>query len=379
MKVIYALLCINFVFYAAPNELQKAFHHRMMPDATKEVPSLERAKIVFYFAQDPIVKKSDAASATKKGYHEVTFFIPQAKIANDEAKQMIAGINTAVQPMYTASVQLIQQPTSGIEVKISYDPRTVSIEHYLFDAITGAKGLELRLYNKSLLDALRQKGQSVLKTSMSKKPTVIIDCGHGGSDKGTVGLFDVVEKDITLAMGKQLSQELQSKGMQVILTRNADQFVALDARTLIANTCPHDAILISLHANNAPRSHVRGLETFYGAPHLFKKESTGLETAIDIMVQDYDLQRYAQSKELADFVHSQILQSLKKAGYPAYDRHTRTAATQVLMGSKWPGILVEMDYVSNPEVAGLLKKNPGFATAIVQGIGNGVDLFRKRA
>ena len=52
-----------------------------------------------------------------------------------------------------------------MEIKISYDPKKVIIEYDFFDAITKAKGLEFRLYNKSLLDALKQKGQSVLRTS----------------------------------------------------------------------------------------------------------------------------------------------------------------------------------------------------------------------
>ena len=206
---------------------------------------------------------------------------------------------------------------------------------------------------------------------------IIIDCGHGGNDTGTIGFFNTVEKDITLAMGKQLAHELEHNGMRVLLTRNEDRFLALDERTYIANQCVGNALLISLHANNAPRPEVHGLETFCLASNLFKKETMQLATAIDVMIQESDEVRYSQSKKLADSIHSSVLVSMKKNGFDVPDRKVRQAATQVLMGIKWPGILLEMDYLSNQKSAEQIS-NPAYARVMTKAICEGIKEYLKR-
>lgn len=50
---------------------------------------------------------------------------------------------------------------------------------------------------------------------------VAIDPGHGGNDPGkTVG--DIYEKDINLKIAVKLKEELEKKGIQVVITRNTD-------------------------------------------------------------------------------------------------------------------------------------------------------------
>ena len=155
----------------------------------------------------------------------------------------------------------------------------------------------------------------------------------------------------------------------MVFTRQDDRFVALDERTAIANRISDTAILISLHANNCSRADVQGLETFCLASNLFTK-NTGLETAIDVMIQASDEQRNAQSKKLAQSVHSAVLHAIKENGYTPHDRKVRHAATQMLMGIRWPGNLIETDYLSGP--AARLLEDPNYQKMYAQGICKGI-------
>lgn len=351
-------------------QLQKVFHHRMITDPVRDMQShIELAKIVLYFDQEPVLKSSQQPSG-KKDFQEMIFFISNSTIVGQEAKQMVNQLNNAKQENYSANIYLVQKPIPGIEIKLTYNPKKVVVTYDSFDAITRAKSVEFRLLNKTLLDMLKQKkDQGVLRTSFRAKPTIIIDCGHGGNDVGAISISGITEKDVTLAIGKQLGKELTKSGFKVVFTRIDDRFIALDERTYIANQISDSALLISLHANNCPRPDVQGVETFCLASNLFSK-NTGLETAIDIMIQASDEKKNQQSKKLADAVHSCMLQTIKNHGYTPYDRHVRYAATQMLMGIRWPGILIETDYLSGPAAA--LLNDPEYQKIYAQGICNGI-------
>ncbi len=358
-------------------ELQKIFNHHISNDALKTDPYIELGKLVLYFDQQPIVKKRESKQISPKEIED-TYFIAQASVKNEQAKQMIHAINKVAGQQYRLKIDALEHPLRGLEIKITYDPNKVLIEYDFFEAITRAKGLEFRLFNKSLLNILQKKNEPVLRVSHVIKPQIIIDCGHGGTDTGTVGFFNTVEKDITLAIGKKLSSLLQNKGFSVILTRNNDDFISLDQRTLIANQGARGSILISLHANNAAKKEVRGLETYYLAPNLFRKEKNQLETAIDVIINNCDNQLYDKSKTLAQAVHTNILKTVKKNGYEPYDRKIKTASTQILMGSRYPGILLELDFLSN-EIAAQLLQNEDYQKIMVSGIYNGIVEYCKKS
>ena len=351
--------------------LQKVFHHRMITDMNM-LSHIELAKIVLYFDREPLVLHKSTQPSNKKDFQEMLFFIPIARVNGDEAKQMVNALNTATQENYLVTIHAVQKPAPGLEIKFTYNPKKVLITYDSFDAITKAKSVEFRLLNKTLLDSLKQKkDQGVLRTTYNTKPTVIIDCGHGGKDTGTISKSGISEKDVALAIGIQLGDQLTKNGFKVVFTRTDDRFIALDKRTSIANQISGNAILVSLHANNCPRSEVQGLETFCLASNLFTKQNTGLETAIDVMIQSSDDKRNLESKKLAEKVHNSILVAIKEQGHIPHDRKVRHAATQMLMGIRWPGILIETDYLSNAQSADLLK-DPAYQKILAHGICNGI-------
>src|SRR5690606_1143479 len=60
--------------------------------------------------------------------------------------------------------------------------------------------------------------------------TVVVDPGHGGAETGAIGPAGTMEKELTLALARSLAARLRSElGLEVVLTRNDDVVVGLDA------------------------------------------------------------------------------------------------------------------------------------------------------
>ena len=109
---------------------------------------------------------------------------------------------------------------------------------------------------------------------------IVVDPGHGGIDGGA-SMGEVVEKDITLALGKELEKELKRLGAEVVMTRShADDAVAehnpkatfptIRARKLADLKLREEMIVnsdadlfISVHVNSIPDARWRGAQVFY--------------------------------------------------------------------------------------------------------------------
>ena len=98
--------------------------------------------------------------------------------------------------------------------------------------------------------------------SGSASAVVVIDPGHGGVQPGCE--FDgVLEKDITLAVSLLLREELEERGVTVILTRDGDEDVELEDRCAIANEAGAD-LFVSIHCNSFTEdASVSGFEGYY--------------------------------------------------------------------------------------------------------------------
>ena len=84
----------------------------------------------------------------------------------------------------------------------------------------------------------------------SGKFGVMIDPGHGGIDGGAVNGSQVVEKEIVLAVARQLKGALDAKGrFDVRMTRENDIFVSLDQRVAMSQAADAN-LFISIHADS---------------------------------------------------------------------------------------------------------------------------------
>lgn len=372
MKRMILLLCavIGMLEAKDGNQLQKVFLHTLQPSQTQQA-HIELAKLVFYFSHEPEIRTEQHKGANIK-QAKISFFFPGVATAQEVAA-MIDSANKVKSDKYALHIQEVAKPSKGVELVITFNPEQIMIKHDTFDAITRAKGVEFHIYNKQLLHDLQLKGSNVLRTTHITKPLIIIDAGHGGIDFGTISKGGLAEKSITLALSKQLESELKKQGFQVCMTRMEDAFIALDQRTKMVNT-KNNAVFISLHGNNARNEAVRGLETFCLDSHLFKPQDLQLATAIDVIINSVDEQKNLQSKKLAHEVHSAILAEFSLKGFVLPDRKVKNAATQVLMGITCPGVLIEVDFLSNSEVEKNLQK-PEYRGIYVQGICKGIKKY----
>ena len=78
----------------------------------------------------------------------------------------------------------------------------------------------------------------------------MIDPGHGGIDGGAVSASNILEKNVVLAVGKELARQLSASGRyDVRLTRSTDVFISLDQRLGLSSSNDVD-LFISLHADS---------------------------------------------------------------------------------------------------------------------------------
>lgn len=187
---------------------------------------------------------------------------------------------------------------------------------------------------------------------------IVLDPGHGGKDPGAVGVGGIMEKDLVLSIAKKLAVKLKSElGVQVVLTRKDDRYVALEDRTYIANAEDAD-LFISLHLNASPNPEARGVETYYlnnttdeAAMRLAARENgsarksvSDLQFILSDMTQNMKLD---DSITLAHRLQHSMVGGMTKALGEVRDLGVKKALFYVLVGARMPSALVEMFFVTH--------------------------------
>ena len=112
-------------------------------------------------------------------------------------------------------------------------------------------------------DAFRRDSVIASYRDVMKDMTIFLDPGHGGEDREGVGpAGDVVEADVNLRVALLLRDYLKKAGANVLLSREEDKTVPLEARAQQANACAAD-IFVSVHHNAARDSYTNYTSTFY--------------------------------------------------------------------------------------------------------------------
>ena len=194
--------------------------------------------------------------------------------------------------------------------------------------------------------------------------TVAIDPGHGGEDPGARGRSGSWEKDVTLTIARKLKAAIDAEpGLRGVLTRDADYFMALQARVDKARRMKAD-LFVSVHADSFVHPRARGSSVFAlsergatstAARWLAKRENEAdLIGGVNLAVKDKFL-----AMTLADLsLTAQINDSLKlgKAVLgelgginTLHKAHVEQAGFAVLKAPEIPSILVETAFISNPE------------------------------
>ena len=199
-------------------------------------------------------------------------------------------------------------------------------------------------------------------------PLIVLDAGHGGQDPGALGVNGVHEKDITLAMARELRRQLLATGRyRVVMTRDKDVFLPLRDRAAVARA--QDAhLFISLHADSISSKKVRGLSVYTLSDRASDKEAEMLAQRENKADAVGGLNLQAQSAEVANILislsqrekmnqsrrfASLVVSSLDKK-IAILPSPLRSAGFGVLTAPDVPSVLVEMGYLSHATDASLL-------------------------
>lgn len=190
---------------------------------------------------------------------------------------------------------------------------------------------------------------------------VAIDPGHGGVDPGTIGLSGTKEKDITLAMAREIRRQLAaSKRYRVIMTRDSDVFVRLRDRIAIAQHAGAE-LFVSFHADSIANHKIRGGTVYTlsetasdaeAAALAAKENKADLIAGLDLSDQSatvakilIDL-RQRLTKNASVVFARDVVDELRRTTHLLPHNH-RFAGFAVLKAPEIPSILIEMGYLSN--------------------------------
>ena len=193
---------------------------------------------------------------------------------------------------------------------------------------------------------------------------IAIDAGHGGEDPGAKGPRGTYEKDVVLALAKQLADMINAEhGMKAVLTRKGDYFLRLRKRISEARKYKAD-LFVSIHADAFRDPKVHGSSVYVlsqrgssseHARWLAEQENASdmiggvsLDNKENVLVSVLlDLSQTASLEASID-VADRVLGGLKSVG-KVHKNHVEAAAFAVLKSPDIPSILVETAYISNPQ------------------------------
>ena len=236
--------------------------------------------------------------------------------------------------------------------------------------------------------------KETIKRSAPRSPSklrdliIAIDAGHGGEDPGTIGRKGTREKDVVLAIAKELRRQVKNTpGMRPVMVRRGDYYVGLRRRMKIAREHRAD-LFVSIHADSFKDPRVRGSSVYVlsrnGASSEAARWLAEQENAADLVggvsLDDkddllasvlLDLSQTATLSASTD-VGTNVLKQLGTTG-KTHKRRVQRAGFMVLKSPDIPSILVETAFLSNPTEEKRLRNRTQqrkIAKAMVAGVKN---------
>lgn len=197
------------------------------------------------------------------------------------------------------------------------------------------------------------------------RPIVVIDAGHGGRDPGARSVSgEVVEKDLTLALAKDLRDQLVERGrVRVALTRGDDSYLTLEDRAEVARRLGA-AMFVSLHMDSAPNPLARGASVYslsdvasdaeaarFAA--MDKGSADSVEGGGTVQSMLADLVMRSQMSASADLATRLVKRSAGR--FELRPEPHKFAAFHVLRSAHTPAVLFEAGYLSNADDEVLLR------------------------
>ncbi|MEG3192283.1 N-acetylmuramoyl-L-alanine amidase [Lysobacter sp. D1-1-M9] len=231
--------------------------------------------------------------------------------------------------------------------------------------------------------------QQVMRGRGMRPLIIAIDAGHGGQDPGAIGQAGKREKDITLAIARELARQVDATpGLQAYLTRDTDVFIPLNKRAQLARAAKAD-LFVSIHADAAENRKAKGSSVYVlslrGASSQRARWLADKENAADLIGGVslartnntlasvlLDLTQSGHMKASEDAA-AHVLAGLKRIGnnHKPQIEHANFA---VLRTSDMPAMLVETAFLSNPDEEKRLI-DPAFQKTVARALLDGVNTY----
>jgi N-acetylmuramoyl-L-alanine amidase len=212
---------------------------------------------------------------------------------------------------------------------------------------------------------------------------VVIDAGHGGRDPGAHGVTgDLVEKQLTLAIARELRDQLVQRGrVRVAMTREDDRYLTLEDRAAVARRL-NAGLFVSVHVDSAPNPLARGATVYSLSDVASDAEAARFAAAenrggaligngdgsVETMLSDLAFR--AQMSASADLASRMVDKSAGR--FELRPNPHRFAAFHVLRRSGAPAVLFEAGYLSNVDDEALLR-SPEHRSAIVLALAQAIE------
>lgn len=284
-------------------------------------------------------------------------------------------------------------------------PLAVSAASMAVDEVSGAAQLDIRLDRTSAEEFGAASGMSrdprwdlpepaqLAVKNRAREPgdlvTVMLDPGHGGVDPGAERGGEQ-EKELMLRFAREIREALlRSGGFQVMMTRDEDVFVSLEARVARAHQAGAD-VFISLHADSLSQGNAHGATVYTLSDKASDKASALLAerhdrdtiiagvdlTGADDVVADVllDLARMETRPRTERLAKSMVRGMGANAGGQLNKRPHREAAFSVLKAADIPSVLIEVGFMSSDrDLANL--RDPVWRALMADGIRDGLQAW----
>ena len=239
---------------------------------------------------------------------------------------------------------------------------------------------------RSTQSGMASTRQAAALLNGERKVVVAVDAGHGGQDPGAHGPGGTLEKNVTLAVARELAAQINKQpGMKAVLTRDTDFFIPLKQRYEIARRNNAD-LFVSIHADAFINGDAKGSSVWVLSPRGKTSEAArwlaDRENRADLIggvsLDDKDdslaavlldlQQGYAM--QASEAVATNVLKALGGLG-PTHRGYVERANFVVLRSPDVPSILVETAFISNPDEERKLR-DPSHQSRLAEAVMGGV-------
>lgn len=238
------------------------------------------------------------------------------------------------------------------------------------------------------------------KAKKEDEITIVLDPGHGGKDFGACE-NGAKEKEINLAVAKKLRDLIEKhlKDVKVVMTRSTDVYLTLQQRADVANNADGD-LFMSIHVNsvdkkNTRRQSIKGSSVYVLGLHKdqdnmkvamrenavielesdYKEKYSGFDPSKD---ESYIIFEMAQKRNLGESIRvagdaqNELVNNADRA-----NRGVRQAGFWVLWATSMPAVLVELDFICNPESVKFMTSEKG-EDKLAESLFNSIKKFVER-